>query len=104
MTVNKAISSLLASSIGKLGGIRTNVRKETENLARLIGTAEPLSEIGAGRYLRSCAEGRNQCFGYGHKQQNTGFAYKPYWCKSLLGSLRLPTAPAKRWGFAKRTN
>ncbi len=63
VTANKSLASLLASSMGKLGGIQTIVRNETENLGddlrmviltdyikknliKLIGTEEPLVEMG----------------------------------------------------------
>lgn len=62
-TADKAIAALLASSMGKLRGIQTLVRKEKENLGdelrmviltdyirknlvKLIGTEEPLTEMG----------------------------------------------------------
>lgn len=63
VTADKDISALLASSMGKLGGIQAIVRKEAENLgdglrmviltdyikknlAKLIGTEDPLVEMG----------------------------------------------------------
>ncbi|MBR0198932.1 MAG: DEAD/DEAH box helicase family protein [Oscillospiraceae bacterium] len=63
VTADKTIAALLASSMGKLGGIQAIVRKETENLGddlrmviltdyikknlvKLIGTEDPLVEMG----------------------------------------------------------
>lgn len=63
VTADKDISALLASSMGKLGGIQAIVRKEAENLGKglrmviltnyikknlttLIGTEDPLVEMG----------------------------------------------------------